>query len=227
MSIDVFGGNCVGKTTLVRGLGESEPITFVELRETDYASGARALYHQSRVLMSNPVAARTFFDILALGEWKLARRFRKYLTFQTTLLSRSGNAAGVVTDEGLIKKMYEAVPFLEQSEYGAERRRWLRFNAAVGARLFETLHGAVDLFVYVAVDPVEYARRVRERGYMTDRLPEDRIFRRYELQTEIYADLLDRARAANVSVLTLRSGDRDALSALVGEVRARRKTGAA
>jgi deoxyadenosine/deoxycytidine kinase len=224
MTVDVFGGNCVGKTTLVQGLAEHEKITFTPLRESSHADGIRRLYDQSRALMANRVAAQTFFNILALGERKLAGRFRKHLSFQKTLLARAGPVdATVVTDEGVIKKMYEAVPFLDQASYERERLRWLRFNAAVGAQLFATLGDAIELFVYVFVDADTYVRRVRERGYMIDQVPEDRIVRRYALQSEVYADLLDRATAARFPVISLRSGENDALGTLVNEVRAHRR----
>jgi pimeloyl-ACP methyl ester carboxylesterase len=175
VTVDIFGGNCVGKSTRIR-----------ELREDG--------------------------------------RHRRFLMFQTEFLARkSGSAATVVTDEGVIKKIYEAVPFLDEESRERERRRWLRFNAAIGARLFTTLRGIVDLFVYVSVDPAMYLSRVRERQFLTDRVSHDRILRRYELQCEIYDDLLNRVRAIGCRILVIQSGDDQALSRLVSAVRASRR----
>lgn len=201
MVINVIGSNFSGKTTLIqRGLA-LHPGIFLDIRTyreqlgdpyyQRYPDGVGSWSSQWRILAQFPRCAETFAIILSNGGWALAHRYWKHFYIQAMLLERAGaKAAGgrfVFLDEGVVKKLYEAVPWVDDAAYPQARERWIRIARCTAPALARNLEGLIDRFIYVSVAPEVFLERARQReAAFVERVGALPLLNRYRIHQAVY-----------------------------------------
>lgn len=205
--VDIVGSNCVGKSTLI-----SEVIRRAKAQHLDLAqflgnlsNGWRTTWQQCNILLNSPSACRVCGEFIKRGNLYLARRYARYYFLHTMMLKTPQSSFDfVLVDEGVIKKLYEAVPFVTPENYEAERRRWIEESGHIQTFILDSIRDLTDVIVYMYVSPDEYLRRVRERDFFVGQISEDRILARYRLQSEIYGKLMNEAEIKGIESYSIK-----------------------
>mgnify|MGYP001560759594 CR=1 FL=1 len=205
--IDIVGSNCVGKSTLI-----SEVIGRTKAQHLDLAQflgnlsdGWRTTWQQYKMILNSPSARRVCGEFVRKGNLYLARRYARYYFLHAMMLQAPRSSFDfVLIDEGAIKKLYEAVPFITPENYETERRRWIEESGHMQAFILDSIRDLTDVIIYMYVSPDEYMRRVRKREFFSGQIGEDRILARYQLQCEIYARLMKEAEIKGITGYSLK-----------------------
>lgn len=210
MLIDVLGTNCTGKSSLIAKLVERPDIRYVDLGQYHYKypDGWLTSGYQWLRLIRSPKALQCFLLLLRHGEKGLALRYAKFYFLFRMMVENADEEMNdvVVIDEGVIKKLYEAVPFVEGVAYERELKRWRVINSRIRRVLLESVKDIVSAMAYLYVEPEEYMSRVRKREFFTDRVSRGQIMGRYLIQCELYRQFLDQARKDGICVYEINAG---------------------
>lgn len=210
MLIDLIGSNCIGKTSVIDALAQRSSIQKIEILGTPYATppGIPGLF---RLYRAAPAFLR--WRMVALI-WQrridLAIRVGHFYQWQISQDKNFGDGVSV-RDEGLIKKLLEAVPWVSDETAQVAENFWLKLvSSAENPLIRASLEGA-DILIFAELEEDEYLRRFRERDFMD--YPDGKVLGRYgiqqacgailvkagqQLKTPVYAvNFLDASRAAN------------------------------
>ncbi len=215
MVVTLIGSNFTGKTVLIEQMLGVTGGVFLDIRKyRDYIdrqyferhrTGIGPWRQQLEVLRGYPRSLGAIGAMLRCSGTRMAMRYWRYFFIHVMML-RAAGAGGeldelIFLDEGVIKKLYEAVPFIYADAYARERHRWVRFAKATSAALAVSLRGLVDLVVYTYSTPEVLVARARARddSYVQE-VGETRLVNRYRLQHEVYGHVLGEMRRCGVQV---------------------------
>jgi len=237
MLIDLMGSNCSGKSSIIQAMLEKTDVRHIDLRNYlgEYMDGIMHSVYGFSETWRNRRALRCFLQMICRGESSLALRYASFYSLFCRMAKEARRDYGKVSiiDEGVIKKLYEAVPFVDGELYERELRRWERVNAITGKSLLGSVRNLVDVIVYLYVEPKEYLKRVKMRAFFTNRMSEGQILGRYLIQCKLYGDLIELAQDEGIKVITLNStniceaidGFREIRKTLLWEVENERRNG--
>lgn len=208
MIVNVIGSNFSGKTTLIQNAISVFDLLFLDIRRYEeiidpsyYKAHRRAnlwgpFYLQWRVLKSH-AARRTMWHVAHKGSLGLALRYWRYLAIHIGLAERASVGRCAVLDEGLIKKFFEAVPFVNDQGFVKENARWNRFAVEFAGSLLETIRPWTDVFVYIFCEPAELVRRAHKRDeeFFHRAGGEKAILNRFAIQSKIFEHVMRTAAA--------------------------------
>lgn len=222
MIINVIGSNFTGKTTLIQESLACYPAMFLDIRtyresiDGEYyrrhPNGIGPWQQQLQVLFQYPQSMNAWRAIFRHGGPSLAHRYWKYFFIHVMLLKGIDGIARderlIFLDEGVVKKLYEAVPWLDLQTYPYARQHWMHFVIRTSPMLVQSLRGLADRIVYIWADPVVLIERARQRDdtYLRQ-IGEEALLRRYRLQHELYRYLLDQIQASGIPVLDIETTD--------------------
>jgi hypothetical protein len=208
LRVDIVGSNCVGKSTLVARATRLSGVRHLDLAQylRRYPGGWRTGVRRWATILRSPRARRVVGGLVRRGDAALARRYATYYAWHAMMVGDAGSDI-VLVDEGVIKKLFEAVPFVAPDAYESARRRWVEVMASMGGVILESVQAVADVMVYVSVSPEEYLRRVRIRQFLVDEVDERRILARYRLQSELYGMLVREAQNRGIGVHSIRSDE--------------------
>jgi len=199
--VDIIGSNCVGKSTLiseVMGRAKAQHLDLAQFLGS-LSDGWRTTWQQYKILLNSPSACRVCGEFIRRGNLYLARRYARHYFLHAMMLQAPRSSFDfVLIDEGVIKKLYEAVPFVTPENYEAEGRRWIEKSGHIRAFILDSIRDLTDVIIYLYVSPDEYLRRVRKRDFFIGQISEDRILARYQLQCEIYGSLMNEAKIKGI-----------------------------
>lgn len=191
MIVNVIGSNFSGKTTIIQNALTAFDLLFLDIRR--YREIIDASYYQTywRVL-KNHAARRTMWFVANKGSLDLAFRYLRYLVIHIGLAERVSVGGCAVLDEGLIKKFFEAVPFVNDQDFAKENARWNRLAVEFAGPLLETIRPWTDVFVYIFCEPAELVRRARKRDeeFFHRAGGEKAILNRFAIQSKIFEHVI-------------------------------------
>lgn len=222
MIVNVIGSNFVGKTTLIENNVAIPKVQFLDIRKYReyidpkyYAQSPEGIgpwNEQMCVLLQYPSCVIAFLTILRHGGPLLAFRYWKYFFIHVVMLRRANadkDLGGIIIlDEGVIKKLYEAVPFIDSISFPREFERWSHFTSCTARALLNSVRHIVDVIVYVSVTPDEFLSRARARSdvYLRE-AGEEHALNRYLLHCKLYSDLLGTAKKMGFPVREIDTTD--------------------
>lgn len=206
MIVNVIGSNFSGKTTLIQNAIATFDFLFLDIRryreiiDSDYYQMHRRVNlwglfsMQWRILKSHAVR-QTMRLVANKGSLSLALRYWRYLAIHIGLAKRVSAGRCAILDEGLIKKFFEAVPFVNDEGFIKENERWNRLAIEFTVPLLESIRPWTDILVYVFCEPIEIARRARQRDkkFFHRAGGEKAILNRFAIQSKIFAHVMHTA----------------------------------
>lgn len=194
MIVNVIGSNFSGKTTLIQNALAAFDLLFLDIRR--YREIIDTSYYQThwRVL-KNHAARRIMWFIANKGSLELAFRYLRYLVVHIGLAEKASVGSCAILDEGLIKKFFEAVPFVNDQNFAKENVRWNRLTKELTDPLLESIRPWTDVFIYIFCEPAEIVRRARQRDeeFFHRAGGEKAILNRFAIQSKIFEHVIHTA----------------------------------
>jgi thymidylate kinase len=191
--IDILGTNCSGKSTLISKSKEAYKIRHLDLFEylTKHPQVAVPCSQQLRLVVKHPQSAAAFGGICRHGGTQLALRYWKYFTAHATMAGNVAIGEIAISDEGVLKKLYEVIPFVDSGSFESQHDKWVRFAANTKRALLESVSRFVDIVIVLETEPKTYLARVQERNFFVKEIGEERVLNRYLVQREVYRQIAE------------------------------------
>ena len=196
--IYILGTNCSGKSTFLQQLKKRMRLEHINIIEFHKKNSNIRLWNLRALLrLFRFPASLAVFVVIGLTDVgrnsiSLAFRYARFFYFDSELLESAKNQDNFMAiDEGVIKKLYEAVPFPSAEEAEAVERKWIRLNrriVSLAANCFD-FGGAV--FLYMDPNDSDYMDMVKRRGFYAEVMPDENILRRYRIQRKLYCMFLE------------------------------------
>lgn len=195
MIVDLVGPNCVGKSTVVQHLAALRPIRFVELAGTRFATPPGMSALPRMLLTASPGLRRFMLRCLRQGRPDLAVRAAHFSEWNR---QHHPPDALNIREEGLLKKLLEAVPWVSGRKVLAAANFWLSLVEDSADWLISETLASASLVIVAELPTDEYLRRIRARQFFSYR--DEQVLGRYEIQQRCAALLYERAKARGAPV---------------------------
>ena len=163
----------------------------------------------------HPVAVKTALQMFFAGYFCLAFRWWRYFFIHVALvinLDYKGDQSTIlVFDEGMPKKLYDAVPCpIDDDDAVKKTIFWRRFNTRFLPGIVDSLSVLTNIFVYLYLDGDALLTRMKLRDpEWFNEMGVSGLGMRYKLQEELYMDFLETAKKEGFITHVIDSGDMD------------------
>lgn len=197
MICDLIGPNCIGKSRVIEELRKRSVVQHVGILGTPFATPPGRIGCLGLFWAAPTHIRRLMIALVRQRRVDLAVRIGHFYQWQIDS-SEHIDADFAVRDEGLIKKLFEAVPWVSVENAQAAEVFWRNLTCLIAEPLLTASLEGADTLIFAELIHHEYVRRSREREF--SQCGDERVLGRYSIQQRCTSILLKVGRRIGAPV---------------------------